>query len=90
METNRKFSFIAIGIGLFCIGGIVWWSTWGTSRWFPSGFQSEHREIPGNRTIQEQIILEMASGEAVPVSTREREAIVKQLTNSSGVAAPDR
>lgn len=90
METNQKFSVIAIGIGLFCIGGIVWWSAWGTSQWFPAGFQSEHREVRGSRTIQEQLLSETASGEAAPVSTQEREAIIKQLTNSSGAAASDR
>lgn len=89
MDANKRFTFIVIGVGLFFIAGIVWWSRWGTSRWFPAGFRNERVEQPGDQTIQERLLSGMANGAVAPVSAEERKSIIEQLTSTSAIASPD-
>lgn len=89
MNANQKFTFIVIAIGLLFIGGIVWWSTWGASHWFPAGFRNERAQVPGTQTIQDRLLSGRTPGGVASVSIEEREAIVKQLTGSSGVTSSE-
>jgi hypothetical protein len=87
MGAKQKFSFIAVAVGLFFIGGIIWWSIRWTAHWFPPVFRDEQAEVPEKPTIQEALLSGRANGGNAKISAEEKEAIVKQLISSSSAAS---